>query len=122
MESPTYDVHVTTHRFAEQGVLGFATVEVIPPIPKALAEIACDNIVAHCDNLPRENPSLPDSKGTRIIPIGFCDEGATVNTLLKFTCSPTFAGGQESFENAKEKLKKVVEKVLSPSGAAILKD
>lgn len=123
MSNPAYEVHVSTHHWHEDNVDTFSAIEVIPPISRALAELACEEVKKYCDALYEEdNPGKTIDHSTEVTPYGFCDEGATVNTLFKFKWSPTLEGGSvEALDATKYRLGRLVRGILSPSGAAIAK-
>jgi hypothetical protein len=95
----------------EKGTGVITTVEVVPPMPRALGGLVCEAITKLFhdggaeDNLPEE-PSA----------IGFCDEGAQVSTQIRIQqkYEPDFSVS-DAFE-AHEAILQVVGKELSPSG------
>jgi hypothetical protein len=119
MPETAYEVHITTRNFPEDQSFGFEAIEIIPPISRALAEVVCNKVVEHCDAYEIADEESSDLLPTEVTAFGFCDEGATVNTLLKFRTTPGFDAQSVNDAGPRLKLRTTVEEILSPSGQAI---
>ncbi len=123
MPAIKYEVHVTTDNVTQVGdetaTHLFTHVEIAPPAPKALAELVCSKMTDYIEGNVADGYQDPADSGTELKAIGFCDEGATVSTLIVFTNSRRFSGDENRIDGVIYSLQRTVELALSPSGKTI---
>jgi hypothetical protein len=92
----------------------------MPPISRALATLACREVESYCERLfEYDNPGQKLDPPVKVTAYGFCDEGATVSTLVRFDRIFSFDDGDA--EAPERWLATRVKSIISPSGAAIAK-
>lgn len=119
MSRAEYKIHATTKK--DEGDTVLNAVEIKPPISKALAFLACEKIAEYCEGPPVEDSGSQSGLRIELTPYGFCDEGATVSTLLRFNVTPVLIGGRRDHTLMALDIEHQTAQVISPSGTAILK-
>lgn len=119
MATRGYEVTMVPKQSAD-GQFGFSHIEIMPPVSRALARLICDNVVQHIDTLAPKDPEEEKPYPVVLDAFGFCDEGATVNTVLQFEYSFSIGETPTESEGYIADLRRTVERTLSPSGKAIL--
>jgi hypothetical protein len=104
-----------------ENVYAFKSIEVMPPLPRSLANLACEGVINYIESHVVDEPlEKKDKNRTVLTPHGFCDEGAQVSTLITFDNSRAFREQDEQGLNSRIAIiRRAVEIVISPTGVAI---